>query len=266
MKEEDLSPEAKYHLRERELETTHGDWLSNYMAMLKEFAERNTSDVTEWEIKGQGIEVLEKCREEHRIAGELQYYATHQLETFRLLELDGSPESPPVSLDEFLKRAMPNTGREVLRERFMRFLIEKAESEVDQQMALHPRPGISRDECVKQLATGYFTLYEEDGVHGPTRNYRGPEFRDWWKRHEGNPLGEHNNSKKIGVNERQLALIGLLPSRRNQSGIDKPAWKKLAEKKDLFTSRETFDRDLRALITAKKIQVQENGNFRQLPK
>ncbi len=267
MNKEDLSPEAQQRLKEITPSTDSVEnWNFAFMNMLKKLAERNTSDVTEWEIKGQGIEVLEKSREEHSVAVELKAYAIPLLETFRLLELDGSPELPPISLDEFLKKTMPNTGKDVLRERFMRFLIEKAESEVDRQMELHPRPDISRDERVKQMATNVFSLFDEDGVAGPTRNFYGPWFREWWKRHEGNSLSGANEKKGAKKSDRHEALIALLPSRPDKPGITKDQWRDKAKKKGLFGSLRTLNRDVQLLSVGKKIQVQENGNFRQLPK
>jgi hypothetical protein len=169
-------------------------------------------------------------------------------------------------LDEFLKKAMPNTGKEVLRERFMRFLIEEAESEVDEQMEHYPRPDISRDERVQQMATWNFTLYDEDGMHGPTRNILGPRFRNWWKRHEGNTLSGANEKKGEKRNDRHKDLIALLPSRPDKPGIPKEEWKEEAAEAGLIESDRNFRRDMKHLIDSKLIHVQENGNFRQLPK
>lgn len=267
MKSPTLSPEAQRHFDELARPTYCGDWASNYHAMLKKLAARGTSNVTEWEIKGQGIEVLEKSREGHRVAVELKAYAIQQLELLRLLELDGSPELPPIPLDEFLKKVMPNTGKEVLRERFRRFLIEKAESAVDDQMALHPRPDISRDEHLMQMAAMDFALLDEDGMAGPTRNIYGPWFRDWWKRHEGYNLSGANEKKGAKKTDRHKALIALLPSRPNKPGITKEKWRDLAKKNGLFSSLKTFNTDVKTLIDSLAVHVQaSDGNFRQLAK
>jgi|GEM_PF-4797534 len=266
MKPPTLSPEAQRHVDELARPAYYGDFASDYHAMIRKLVDRDTSDITEWEIKGQGIEVLEKSREEHRVAVELKAYAIHQLELLRLLELDGSPESPPMPLDEFLKKAMPNTGRDVLRERFMRFLIEKADSEVDEQMELHPRPDISRDERVKQMSAIAFALVDQDGVAGPTGNIYGPWFRNWWKRHEGNNLSSANGKKAAKKSDRHKALVELLPSRNNKPGQSKDEWRSQAEKKGLFSSLRTFNNDVKTLIDSRLVHVQDDGNFRQLAK
>jgi hypothetical protein len=261
-----LSPEAQQELTNLESSTIAdgGDWLSNYMGMLKRLAQRNTTDVTEWEIKGQGIEALEKSREDHRIAVELKAYAQTQIPIDYSATLAKLPEL--ASLDEFLKRAWRDTGRDVLRGRFMDFLTGEAEVGVDEQMSLHPRHGVSREDYVKQMAAALFCMFDEDGMAAPTQlDYR-QRFRAWWKHHEGNNLSGYNEKTGLNKTDRHKELIKLLPSRPNTPGITKQKWKEKAAKAGLLESPRTFRRDVKHLSDSKMIRAQEDGNFRQLPK
>lgn len=266
MNEEDLSPEARQRLEEL-TPAIHAveNWNFAYLDMLKGLAEEELPDLADVEIKGQGMEALKRSRKEHAVAVELKSYAVAFLGPDNSAELAKLPET--ASLDDFLERVMPNTGKQVRRDRFMRFLIAEAESQVDEQMELHPKPGVSREKYARRMAEWDFSLYDKEGLQRPSQYWRGQAFRKWWKsQSDGNPLGKHNYSKSMSVANRHKALIVLLPSRPNEPGITKEKWMGKAEKAGLLESLRTFRRDVQRLTDSKMIHVQENGSFRQLPK
>ena len=257
-----LSPAAQLELDRLERPTIVGDWISNYHAMLRKLVERDTSNMADWEIRGRGIKALEKSREKYRVAAELKTYAIPLLESLHLLELDGSPESPTVSLDEFLKQTMPNTGRDVLRERFMQYLTERARNEVDIQMSLHPRPAMSRDEHVKQMAEASFALYDDDGMAGPSRNIYGPCFRAWWKTQaDGNNLSEPIKRRRMEKSVKIEKMKNILPkSNRPNEGWTSAEWEKRADIV-LEVRGGSFRRYQKALLASGAV-VEKNGKFR----
>ena len=203
--------------------------------MLENLAKREIFDVTEWEIKGQGKPILDASREEHRIAVELKAYAEAIIkreDSFRAANL---PEQ--VGFDDFLKRAMPKIGKQVLRDRFLQFLRAEAEKTVDQQMKLFPRPDISREERIKQMAENEFELLEAEGLAAPTHYEHRKLFSDWWKKQdEGNPFNKVNKAKTIRMVERRIVLVKLLPKQKALKGFSIREWENAAADADLISS------------------------------
>lgn len=264
MKTPSLSPEAQYQLDELESATVAdgGDWLSNYMAMLKKLAERNISDVTEWETKGQGIEVLEKSREKHRIAVELKAYAITQIPVDISTALAKLPES--ATLDEFLERLMPHTGKVVQHERVMKFLANRYEGRVDVQMVLHPR-NLSRAERITQMARDELEIWGHTGLSQESQYWLQDEFRAWWKtQSDGNPLTKTNKINQVSISERRNALIKLLPTQKAAKGFSSREWENKATVEEISKSPRTFRRDIKALVDDNLVHKQGNGSFRQL--
>lgn len=230
MKTPSLSPEAQYQLDELESATVAGggDWLSNYMAMLKKLAERNTSDVTEWEIKRQGIEVLEKSREEYRVAVELQAYAIAQIPADISTALAKLPES--ATLDEFLERLMPDTDKIVRHERVMRFLANRYEGCVDIQMEAHPS-NLSRAERITQMARDELETWEHAGLSQDSQYWIQDEFRAWWKTQtDGNPLTKTNAARSGEKAAKMEKMLELLPhTKRPNETMSLDDWRKKAK-------------------------------------
>ena len=259
-----LSPAAKYELdRLGRAAAAGGNWYPDYMATLQKLAERDTSDVTDWEIKGQGIDILEKSREEHRVAVELKAYALiFFCSAEQCAAIAKLPES--ASLDDFLDRLMPNTGKTVRHDRLLRFLAHEAEERVDIQMMLHPRK-LTRDERIAAMARGRLEGYEYADLPQQSQYWLQEEFRTWWKTQEdGNPLAKTNKAKAVSVSERRKALIKLLPTQKAPKGFSSWEWEKAATDARLFSSRTTFGRDTRALVAGRLVHKQRNGSFRQL--
>lgn len=242
MNEEDLSPEARQRLRELTPSTDSVEnWNFAYLDMLKGLAEEELPDLADVEIKGRGMEVLKRSRKEHAVAVELRAYAVEFLGPDISADLAKLPE--PASLDDFLGRVMPNTGKQVLRDRFMRFLIAEAERQVDQQMELHPKPGVSREEYARRMAESDFSLYDIEGLQRPSQYWRGQAFRKWWiSQDAGNPLAATNaarTSKKAAKMEGMLKL--LTHSKRANETMSLDEWAKKVEL-ILGIPRSTFDK------------------------
>lgn len=264
--EENLSAAAKEELKK--LTPTINsveDWNSAYYDLLKNLAEEKLPLLADVEIKGQGLEALRRSHEAHAVAVELQAYAKAFLGTDISAAVAKLPKS--TTLDVLLASAMPNTGKQVLRDRFKSFLMTEAETRVDEQMELHPKPGVTREEYVKQMAERDFEILDQDDLSPETQHEYTDRFRDWWRRHDGNNLSRANEKKGLEAAERRQELIRLLPSRPNSKGITKEKWREEAEKGGLYSSLRTFNRDVRALVDSEAVHVQiNNGNFRQLPK
>lgn len=262
-----LSNEAQCKIDELEQATYDGGIWPNdaYLDKLRGLAAREISSLEAVQVTGQGLEEWERSREEHRVAGELKAYAIYTLNSYTSAELAKFPELAP--LDEFLKLAMPNTGKKVSRDRFIQFLTAKAEGEVDLQMKLFPKPKISRAERVQQTAEAAIRDYDEHGMSATTQHEYRDIFRKWWKtQEEGNPLGKCTKEAVMKATERQVALIKVLPSRPSVHGISKEKWKEKADKAGLVPSERTFRRDVQQLVAKGRVRVQEDGNFRQLSK
>ena len=242
MNEEDLSPAAQRKLIKLERATVAGggDWLPHYMAMLKELAERDTSDVTEWEIKGQGIEILEKTREEYRIAVELKTYAIAQIPVDISAEVAKLPES--VSLDEFLGRLMPNSSAEDRRREFSGFLRDWAEAQIDEQMELHPKK-LSRDKYVAQIAKVRLENLQSSNLPRILQYDLREEFSSWLKpKKRGATLAATNAKKRTTKAQKMEKMLSLLPhSKRANQVMSLKIWRDRAVEILNIPDR-TFDR------------------------
>jgi hypothetical protein len=235
-----LSPAAQRELSELGAAAANSsDWLSDYLAMLKNLADRDTSDVTEWEIKGRGIEVLEKAREKYRIAVELKAYAITQIPADISAALAKLPES--ATLEEFLEGLMPHISKGEQRERVIQFLSHRYEECVDEQMELHPRK-ISRDERIAQMARDELETWEHNSLSQESQYWLHKDFKAWWIRlDEGNPLTKTNETSTRKKAEKMDAMLGLLPhNKRANQTISLDEWRKRAKQR-LGIPSSTFD-------------------------
>jgi hypothetical protein len=266
MNEEDLSPEAQQRLKELtpSIDSVE-NWNIAYRDLLKGLAEEKLPPLADVEIKGQGLEAFRRSHKEYAVAVELQAYAAAFLGTDSSAAVAKLPES--TNLDVLLASAMPNTGQEVRRVRFKSFLMTDAESRVDEQMELHPKPRVSREEYVKQMAERDFETLDQDNLSAETQHEYTDRFRDWWRRHDGNNLSRANEKKGLNGAERRKELVRLLPSRPDKPGFTKKKWREKADNEGHFLSIRTFDRDVQALVDSKAVHVQiKDGTYRQLPK
>lgn len=268
MNEENLTPAAQEQLKNLTppLDTKE-NWSFSYLSMLRGLAEREIPTLSDVEIKGQGLEVLERSREDHAVALELQAFAQASLGPDLSSEIAKLPTR--ASLDDFLANTMRATGKQVLRDRFLRFLHAKAEASVDEQMEIAPKAEMTREERIRHMAEGILAHFEADGLAAPTQLEYRTHFRAWWKsQDEGNTLADHNSESRLSMEVRRRDLIALLPSRTNQAGFSKKQWKEKAERAGLIESLRTFNRDVKDLIDpdSPRVKVQNDGSFRQLPK
>ena len=259
-----LSPAAQSELTRLERATIEGDWIENYMTMLKRLVERDTDDVTDWEVKGQGIEVLEHSREQHRVAVELRAYAKTQIPRDISAALAKLPES--ASLSDFLDRLMQGRmGKEPVMKRFVEFLTHEAVSCVDEQMALHPHP-LTRDEYVASMVRARLKDLEHADLPQELQYYTQEAYRAWWKTQSDGGIAECSRTRKEIMQARHADLLALLPSRPDEAGMTKKKWESLAVSRALVDSDRTFRRDVEKLIGKKMVQRQADGNFRQAAK
>jgi hypothetical protein len=259
-----LSPAAQLEFDRRTPRLIDGEnWNFAYIDFLKELAGQEVYPLADVEVKGQGIAALKKSHEDHRIEVELKAYAAHELGPDISAALSKLP--PHASLDEFLDHLMPSAffGREVRMNRFKMFLTHEAEMEVDEQMELFPKD-ITREDRVARMALVRLEGLEHTGLCAELQHMFIEGFRSWWKsQEEGNPLGTHNETRKVGVSERHAALAALLPSRPDKPGMSKEDWRSAAEKKGLISSTRTFNRDVADMVRKGLVQDQENGCFRK---
>lgn len=247
MNEEDLSHEAQQRLKELTPSSdSEENWFVAYLNMLKGLAEKEIPNLADVKIKNQGIEKLELSRKEHAVAVELKNFAIAMIGPDNSAAIAQLPQHS--TLDDFLKRVMPNTENVVLRERFMQFLIAEAEIQVDEQIELPPKKRVSHAKRVKGMAKFAFNLYEEQGFDAPSNFYRGQEFRKWWmSKGARNPFVAGNAERTKQKNEKMDKMLSILPhSKRANETMSLDDWRKKSER--LYNiPRSTFDKYRKAL-------------------
>jgi hypothetical protein len=260
-----LSPEAQQVFDEllRPVFLDGGDFFQDYYAMLEGLASEEVADPDDVKINDMSHADWKARRQEIRIAQELQQHATAILRAAAATAAAVAKLPPQASLEAFLELLMPDTGREVRRDRFNLFLTHEAEMEVDEQLKLFPK-GLTREESIARMVQSRLATLKHADIPALSQYDLQEPFRRWWKsQNEGNPLGTINVTKKAGVSDRHAALAELLPSKPDKPGMSKKDWRSAAEKKGLISSPRVFNRDVVDMVRKGLVQDQENGCFRQ---
>lgn len=239
--EENLSPAAQEELKK--LTPTINsveDWNSAYYGLLKGLANRDTSDVTEWEVKGQGIEVLEESREKHRVAVELKAFA----EAFVGTEISDAIARLPTStsLDELLQRLMPGQSDKDCRKKFDEFLKDWSQRHAKELMEINPRK-ISRSKYAAVLAKARLENLKAVSLPRLVQYDLRKEFDLWNKGcRDVHPLAATNAARSDKKAEKMERMLGLLPkSNRANETMTLDEWREKA--KEIWDiPKSTFDK------------------------
>lgn len=262
MTEDGLSPEARQRLNDL-TPTIHAveNWNLAYLDMLKGLADEELPDLADVEIKNEGMEALKRSRKDHAVAVELKAYAEAFLGSDISAELSNLPKRS--GLDDFLDRVLPKVDEQTRRNQFMRFLIAEAETHVDEEMELHPKPGVSREERVKQMAESEFGHFSKHGFAATTHFEHELRFVAWRKRNMPNgSLGAANEKKAAEKKAKLEKLLKLLPhSLRSNETMSLAEWRNRAKSR-LDIPNRTFDRYRAELVNDGLCIEKPKGRFR----
>ena len=260
-----LSPAAQCELDQLERATIDGgNWFSDYMAMLHRLANQEIPDMADVEIKGRGMDALRGSRDKFRVAVELKAYALAKLPRDISAALAKLPEL--ATLDDFLDRLMPNTGKQVRRERFAAFLAFDAETGVDEQMKLHPH-NLTRNGAIAEMVRVRLANLEHADIPRASQYDIQESFRAWWKTQEGgNPLNKTNGGKTMTAAARRQSMVKLLPKYQAGKGYSTFEWLQATTDAGVLKSERTFRRDIKQMVDESLVHKQKNGSFRQIQK